>query len=664
VAVVLPAASALQIAACAGEDETTTAGATTTATSATGSGGMGGDGGMGGSGGMGGMAGMGGMGGMGGDPGCIKDSDCVNDPQGNVCDNDTGDCVECLPTKDNCPQGQYCSPATFKCEVGCTDDSDCNPAQNLFCNKMKHTCVGCGSDANCPSGSICISDTCVPGCTDSHPCQPGFTCCSSTCYNFENDEEHCGDCTTNCEPLNNAEPYCVNGTCSLGPCTGIWKDCDGVADNGCEQNTLQDGDCACVPGETQTCYYGAPGTLGIGPCKTGVETCNPDGLGWGPCTGQTLPSSEICGNNIDEDCDSVVDNEYDLDGDGWTTCKGDCCDFGGGCGSPNLVNPGAFEFVGDNVDNDCNPMTSDQVEAFCSPSSKFATVTSDDVAKAMDLCQFTSQNPPLPQKTWGVIGTQQLLANGNVPNMTQLANIQNWQSAILTDYGTGGIIPKKGPTMAGLSSGKMRDQTDPGYVNPNGGTSFASSSQPPAAYLAAHNNKLPSSAGCSGQCNAGSGALDSVNTRLTIRVPTNAQSFSYNFRFASAEYFTFTCQQFNDFYLALLQTGAPGIPTDKNISFDSLGNPVSVNNGFFDVCVPKGCYTCPAGNAALAGTGMQIGNTGGATLWLTTDAPIVPGETMVIEFMVFDVTDDTYDSLVLLDSFTWNAAPATVGTHE
>jgi hypothetical protein len=201
-------------------------------------------------------------------------------------------------------------------------------------------------------------------------------------------------------------------------------------------------------------------------------------------------------------------------------------------------------------------------------------------------------------------------------------------------------------------------------VNPNGGTSFSSVSQPPASYLAAHNNKLPASAGCSGQCLAGSGALDSVNTRLTIRVPTNALSFSYNFRFFSAEYFQFTCQAFNDFYLALLQTGAPGIPTDKNISFDSLGNPVSVNNGFFDVCVPKGCYTCPAGNTALQGTGMQIGNTGGATLWLTTDAPIVPGETMVIDFMIFDVTDDTYDSLVLLDNFKWNAAPATVGTHE
>jgi hypothetical protein len=267
--------------------------------------------------------------------------------------------------------------------------------------------------------------------------------------------------------------------CDLGPCTGVWKDCDGDPANGCEQNTLQDGDCLCKPGETQPCYYGAPGTLGVGPCKAGLEACNPDGLGWGSCVGQVLPSSEICANAIDEDCDTVIDNESDLDGDGWTTCQGDCCDYGSGCGAPKLVNPGAFEFVGDNVDNDCDPTTSDAVEKLCSPSSKFDDVTSNDVAQAMDLCQFTSQNPPLPQKKWGVIGTQQLLANGTVPNMTQINNIQDFQTAILTEYGLGGVVPKKGPTMAGQSSGKMRDQSDPGYVNPNGGTNFASMSQPP-----------------------------------------------------------------------------------------------------------------------------------------------------------------------------------------
>ena len=138
-----------------------------------------------------------------------------------------------------------------------------------------------------------------------------------------------------------------------------------------------------------------------------------------------------------------------------------------------------------------------------------------------------------------------------------------------------------------------------------------------------------------------------------IKTPTNAQSFSYKFRFFSAEYWTWSCTVYNDFYLALLTSTHPLIPVDKNISFDSLNNPVSVNNGFFDACTVKGCYTCPLGTGPLAGTGMQLANTGGATSWLTTTAPVVGGETITLELMVFDVSDNIFDSLVLLDNFHW-----------
>ena len=73
--------------------------------------------------------------------------------------------------------------------------------------------------------------------------------------------------------------------------------------------------------------------------------------------------------------------------------------------------------------------------------------------------------------------------------------------------------------------------------------------------------------------------------------------------------------------------------------------------------------------AALAGTGMQYpssGNnaTGGGTVWLTTDAPISPGETITLDLMVFDVSDTTLDSLALLDNFRWNLQPSVVGTHQ
>jgi hypothetical protein len=168
-------------------------------------------------------------------------------------------------------------------------------------------------------------------------------------------------------------------------------------------------------------------------------------------------------------------------------------------------------------------------------------------------------------------------------------------------------------------------------------------------------------------------AFDSINLKLRIRVPTNALSFSYNLKFYSAEFPEYVCQQFNDFFVVLLQTGAMGIDPDKNIAFDSTPqkNPLSVNNAFFDVCFPPISAppgTCPQGTLELTGNGMGgwDGNLkdGGGTVWLTNDAPIVPGETMEIEFILWDVGDHNVDSLILLDNFRWKITPSQVGTHE
>jgi hypothetical protein len=465
--------------------------------------------------------------------------------------------------------------------------------------------------------------------------------------------------------------------CALAACDAAYADCNGDPSDGCEWNILQDGPCLCAPGSTQACYNGGPGTLGKGPCVAGTQTCDATGTAWGPCVGQVLPKSEVCANNIDEDCNGAVDDVPDLDGDGWTACEGDCCDVAGpNCGSPKLVNPGAFEVIGNNVDDDCDPATSDvNAAAACSAAAKFSAVAAVDMANAMDICQVTQANAPKPTKKWGLLNASFRLADGSVPGAADLANIQGSQAAILQNYGTGGIVPHKGATMAGISSGKMRDANDPGFVVPVGGTGFTSaiSFGPPApgaplgTYTAAHNNGLlPGQCG-GNACPIGTGANDSVNVRLQIRVPTNAQSFSYDFRFFSGEYQNFQCTSFNDYYLAMLTTGAPGIPVDHNISFDANGKAVSVNNGFFQVCGGNGhipsCGPCPNGVAELAGTGMDGAVNGGGTAWLTTDAPIVPGETMVIELMVFDVTDHIYDSLALLDNFRWNVSAAVVGTH-
>ena len=69
----------------------------------------------------------------------------------------------------------------------------------------------------------------------------------------------------------------------------------------------------CEPGKTQKCeYQGVPGTEDVGLCKAAKRTCKEDGS-WGKCEGEVLPVSEsgeeLCTNDLDDDCDGIVDNK-------------------------------------------------------------------------------------------------------------------------------------------------------------------------------------------------------------------------------------------------------------------------------------------------------------------------------------------------------------------
>jgi hypothetical protein len=44
------------------------------------------------------------------------------------------------------------------------------------------------------------------------------------------------------------------------------------------------------------------------------------------------------------------------------------------------------------------------------------------------------------------------------------------------------------------------------------------------------------------------------------------------------------------------------------------------------MCAQQGCHLCSLGTGDLAGTGME--GEGGGTGWLTTMAPVVPGQTI------------------------------------
>jgi hypothetical protein len=61
-----------------------------------------------------------------------------------------------------------------------------------------------------------------------------------------------------------------------------------------------------MPGATQPCYSGPPGTVGKGICKAGLQTCNVSGTAFGPCIGEILPQTENCGTPEDDDCDGIA----------------------------------------------------------------------------------------------------------------------------------------------------------------------------------------------------------------------------------------------------------------------------------------------------------------------------------------------------------------------
>ena len=158
---------------------------------------------------------------------------------------------------------------------------------------------------------------------------------------------------------------------------------------------------------------------------------------------------------------------------------------------------------------------------------------------------------------------------------------------------------------------------------------------------------------------------------MKIRVPTNARAFTYNLNYYSSEYPEWVCSQFNDSFVALLTSNHPanvanaGAPHFKNISFDGNDRPINVNNNYFVV----------TDQARLIGSGFDGTNCvdryngrgqvpcGASTGWLTTSAPVTPGELITMHFAIWDTTDHIFDSTILLDNWEWSTVELPIQTQ-
>jgi hypothetical protein len=331
--------------------------------------------------------------------------------------------------------------------------------------------------------------------------------------------------------------------------------------------------------------------------------------------------------------------------------------------------PGNYDFPGNNCDDDGDGKV-DNAPADCDAT----------VAVGADAAAFA--------KALGLCASANVLSAEYLRGSDTTERPNDSQHGVLKKFGNI-LKPREGAALGVISTGFAREFNALSGQNPFNKSSFGLSlgetmqRGPNFAPLAA---KVPAgfpknSAGCPTLERA---VFDAVNVKLKLKAPTNAKGFKFDFNFFSAEWPSFVCSAYNDAFIAYLTSKGK----KDNISFDAKGNPVSVNLGFLDRCTPKaqvGCCTkadqpgckgtplatsvCAGGPAELAGTGFGVlgsadpasgdayckdETTGGAaTGWLTTSAPIEPGEEFTLEFMVWDTSDGVLDSSVLLDNFQW-----------
>ena len=398
--------------------------------------------------------------------------------------------------------------------------------------------------------------------------------------------------------------------------------------------------------------FGTTSTSGVGGGSgtTGSESTTGSGMGGDDIGFDGGPAGSGGGPPT---CNSAPNEDKDMDG--FTVVDKDCNDC-----DPN-VNPGAIEVIApmdadggvpEPADEDCDGMV-DNVILDCDDG--LAVDSNDPMsgAKAVELCK-ASTGP----NSWGVVSAKWVMADGTPPVQGPNFDLGH---GILSAFGPN-VNVQGGKRMLGLSSGTARQPTDPGYA-PVSGFDKGFTGNSPQGFP----KESPACPGTiTGQPH------DPAGLEVVVKAPTNAHGFSFDFNFFTYEWPNWICSQYNDFFVALL-TPIPMGQQDGNISFDSQGNPVSVNNAFLEVCgCPGGppClaggknFTCLLGNAGLAGTGFQDQFSDHAsTGWLVTKAPVEPGQQITIRWAVYDSGDGILDSSTLVDNWQWIAEPGTtVGT--
>jgi len=582
--------------------------------------------------------------------------------------------------------------------------------QNGICAYDTDDC--CGNECTvCEPGSVCSFGVCTS------TCDASLTYCQNGCFDLTNAVQHCGSCDINCNDFlapNAQFMQCADSKCEIILCKPGYK--------------LQNQQCVplnnpgpittseCQLGQTKPCFTGDPKAENVGACHAGYYNCIQSAEGsfvWdeSTCIGEVIPTYNFKCETADQDldCNGLPDSLQDEDGDGYTVCSltssaWDCCDNPKMCNTIEtaFVHPGQTgDCYGNSIDDNCNGKVDESPEIACSAGfaacaeyndlcednitySHGTTVTavqSDAIAlaQAMDLCL------PIVEQS----SNQPGIIEYSISQADNVSTVDAYQINIIDAMrdisGTPLVFPQNGNRFMLLSTGVAEDVYERGETDyENYDASTVVGVTPPDVYKAVHGTYIKTHDACDGN----ESINDSVKLHFKLRAPESANGFKFDFRFFTHEYPSFVCSAYNDIFIAILtdEAGNPLVDINKNgsladedgnITFDSLGNPISVNTSLFSTCKPISCSDesgCPKSmtcggttcNQCIDGaaevSAFSYSNEGGATGWLTTSAPITPGTVFNLDFYIWDTGDSIYDSTVIIDNFRWTCATQVVET--